>query len=1058
MLPTTTTYNFLSNGGEMGKLMREKDWSKTALGTPDTWPSSLKVMVSVMLENPFAMYIVWGDEYIQLYNDAYTPILGLEKHPHALGSSSSETFSEIWPIVEPMFKDVKEGNAVRHSEMGFQLQRNGRLEDCYFDFSYSPIRTENGEIGGVLVTTIETTQKMKYQSDLKESNDQLQFAIEATELGTFDLNPKTNKFTANDKLKELFGLCNTTEIEISTALDAIVDKDRNRVTAAIDTVLIYESGGKFDIEYTIRNYITKKESVVRAKGRVWFNEDKEAIRFNGTLQDITTQYLAEKEKQKLIAIIEASEEYIGLTGIDSTIQFINPAGLKMLGWDTYEGRTMMDCIYPPERIAAKKDFPQLLESEKEYNEIQFWNEKTGEPFWIQWNGIRIKDNYTDQVIGLATVSPNITERKKNEDKIRTSERNLRQMIVQAPIAIAILRGPEFIVEIANQKALELWGHSELEMLNKPLLLAMPELISQGIGEILNDVYTNGNQFSATELPIQLLRNTQLETFYISFSYEPLHDNDGNVSGIMAIGFDVSEQVHARQIVEASEEKLNIVINASELGTWEYNLKTNISICSDRCIEILGFKEERNVVHQQLLDNIHPDDLEIRKAAFELSYQTGILHYVARFIWEDKSIHWAELKGKVFYDSDGEPLVMMGTIRDISEERFFQQQLQEREQKFRLLADSMPQFVWTSDTLGELNYFNQSVFDFTGLTMQDIVEKGWIEIVHPDDRAKNIEEWTNSITTGKDFHLEHRFKKNNGDYRWQLSRATPQRDNNGNIQMWVGTSTDIQDQKMFTNELEKQVSERTAELNQKNIDLEKMNKELQSFAYISSHDLQEPLRKIQTFASRIIDKEKDNLSDFGIDYFHKIQTSANRMQTLIQDLLAYSRTSDNEKKFELTSLNDIIAETTSDLFEELEQSKGIIEVGNTCELNVVPFQLRQLLHNLISNSLKFAKADVSPYITITCDIKEPNALENKDFFNKEKYCHIRYTDNGIGFDQEYSEKIFELFQRLGGKEKYSGTGIGLAIVKKIIENHKGIITATSTLNMGAQFDIYIPLNL
>ncbi|MGO4820716.1 MULTISPECIES: PAS domain-containing sensor histidine kinase [unclassified Flavobacterium] len=1058
MQPTTTTYNFLSNGGEMGKLMREKDWSKTALGTPDTWSNSLKVMVSVMLENPFAMYIVWGDEYIQLYNDAYTPILGLEKHPHALGSSSSETFSEIWPIVEPMFKDVKEGNAVRHSEMGFQLQRNGRLEDCYFDFSYSPIRTENGEIGGVLVTTIETTQKMKYQSDLKESNDQLQFAIEATELGTFDLNPKTNKFTANDKLKELFGFCNTTEIEINSAIDAIIEEDKKRVIDAIDEVLVYESGGKFDIKYTIRNYVTQKESVVNAKGRVWFNEDKEAIRFNGTLQDITQQSLAEKEKQKLIAIIEASQEYIGLTGIDSTIQFINPAGLKMLGWDSYEGRTMMDCIYPSERVVAERDFPQLLESETEYNEIQFWNEKTGKPFWIQWNGIRIKDRITDQVIGLATVSPNITERKKNEEKIRTSERNLRQMIVQAPIAIAILRGPEFIVEIANQKALELWGRTELEIVNQPLMIGMPELISQGIGEILTDVYQNGTQFSATELPIQLLRDTQLETFYINFSYEPLYDNDGNVTGIMAIGFDVSEQVIARQKVEANEEKLNIVINASDLGTWEYNLKTDISICSDRCIEILGYKEERNVIHEQLLKNIHPDDLAIRKEAFERSYQTGILHYVARIIWEDDTIHWAELKGKVFYDTDEEPLVIMGTIRDISEERFFQQQLQEREQKFRLLADSMPQFVWTSDPSGVLNYFNQSVFDFTGLTAEGIAHNGWLDIVHPDDRPKNIEEWTKSITTGKDFLLEHRFRKHDGNYHWQLSRATPQRDEDGNIQMWVGTSTDIQDQKMFANELEEQVSERTAELNQKNIDLENMNKELQSFAYISSHDLQEPLRKIQTFASRIIDKEKDNLSDFGIDYFYKIQTSANRMQTLIQDLLAYSRTSNNEKKFELTNLNDIIVETTSDLFEELEQRKGIIEVGSTCELKVIPFQLRQLLHNLISNSLKFAKPDVSPYITISCTIEDANILEPNRFLDNEKYCHIQYTDNGIGFDQEYSEKIFELFQRLGGKEKYSGTGIGLAIVKKIIENHKGIITATSTLNMGARFDIYIPVNL
>src|SRR5690606_32477742 len=157
----------------------------------------------------------------------------------------------------------------------------------------------------------------------------------------------------------------------------------------------------------------------------------------------------------------------------------------------------------------------------------------------------------------------------------------------------------------------------------------------------------------------------------------------------------------------------------------------------------------------------------------------------------------------------------------------------------------------------------------------------------------------------------------GEYRWQLSRAIPQRDALGNIQMWVGTSTDIQDQKEFVNELEKQVQERTAELRDKNRELENMNKELQSFAYISSHDLQEPLRKIQTFSSRIMEKEHANLSDNGKDNFKRMQSAAKRMQTLIEDLLAYSRSSSSEHKFEVTSLHKIVSEVLDDMQEELQ---------------------------------------------------------------------------------------------------------------------------------------------
>lgn len=161
---------FLTGGGEMGKLMRSKDWSKTPLGDPDTWPQSLCTMVAVMLNNPFGMYIIWGDEFTQLYNDAFRPILGLNKHPQALGINPQETFAEIWDTIGPMFSDVMKGNAVSFADLKLSLNRNGFDEDCYFNFSYSPIKKEDGEVGGILVTVIETTEKVRITEALKESN------------------------------------------------------------------------------------------------------------------------------------------------------------------------------------------------------------------------------------------------------------------------------------------------------------------------------------------------------------------------------------------------------------------------------------------------------------------------------------------------------------------------------------------------------------------------------------------------------------------------------------------------------------------------------------------------------------------------------------------------------------------------------------------------------------------------------------------------------------------------------------------------------------------------
>ena len=249
-----------------------------------------------------------------------------------------------------------------------------------------------------------------------------------------------------------------------------------------------------------------------------------------------------------------------------------------------------------------------------------------------------------------------------------------------------------------------------------------------------------------------------------------------------------------------------------------------------------------------------------------------------------------------------------------------------------------------------------------------------------------------------------------------------------------------------------------DLENKNIELVQSNAELASFAYIASHDLQEPLRKIQTFASRIIEIDFNNLSQNGREHLKRMQNSAKRMQTLIDDLLTYSRTNTVEREFKSVDLGLLVEEVKGDLKEEIQQKNATIEADEMCKATVIPFQFRQLLYNLISNSLKFSSLQYHPQIKIQSQIVKGEKLNEERLSKENKYCHISIMDNGIGFEQQYSEKIFELFQRLHGKAQYNGTGIGLAIVKKIVENHKGIITAKSDTNQGATFDIYIPFSL
>jgi len=272
----------------------------------------------------------------------------------------------------------------------------------------------------------------------------------------------------------------------------------------------------------------------------------------------------------------------------------------------------------------------------------------------------------------------------------------------------------------------------------------------------------------------------------------------------------------------------------------------------------------------------------------------------------------------------------------------------------------------------------------------------------------------------------------------------------------------QKRKSEKRKLENIIGERNTELEQsyktleeKNVFLEKMNKELETFTFVSSHDLQEPLRKIKNFAAFLLDEEDKNLSKTGKDYLGRMQETVNRMQSLIEDLLAYSRVKNARYNFEKTDLSIISKEVIADFKEDIKEKKAVIKITGHCRANIIPFQFRQVMQNLISNSLKFTHAKRYSRIVIKCETVKGSILKIDNLLPGINYCHISVSDNGIGFDPQYKERIFEVFQRLHEFDEYRGTGIGLAICKRIIENHNGVITATGKLNKGSRFDIYIP---
>ncbi len=353
------------------------------------------------------------------------------------------------------------------------------------------------------------------------------------------------------------------------------------------------------------------------------------------------------------------------------------------------------------------------------------------------------------------------------------------------------------------------------------------------------------------------------------------------------------------------------------------------------------------------------------------------------------------------------------------------------------------WLWNLDS-DKINFSNNH-YRLLGCEPQSFgaTNENFLNFVHPEDYEMVKKAYEEIILNE---HLEtiyFRIIQKDGTIRFLKSSGKLLFDSYKNRNI-VGNTSDITEERLVNLAIEA-----------RNLELEQSNSELASFNHVASHDLQEPLRKIQTFISRFSDEDKANLSENAKGYFVKIEIALSRMRTLIDDLLLYSRANKSEKVFEKIDLNDIFENAKQELSQDISDKNASIESRGLPKLSIIPFQMQQLFVNLIGNSLKYSDPSRTPKIVI---LSEKILASDYPILSKpvsKHYYKIAFTDNGLGFEQEYAEKIFILFNRLHQSKNYLGTGIGLTICKKITENHYGYLSATGTLNKGATFNLFLP---
>ncbi|MFI5211754.1 MAG: PAS domain S-box protein, partial [Ignavibacteria bacterium] len=892
---------------------------------------------------------------------------------------------------------------------------------------------ESGKLQAINQICIDITEQKKAQEKILESENKYKNLASSAPVAVTRIILKTQEYDfVNDEFVRQSGYTmeEFNSLKMENLVEMIHPEDRAKVfnfykSWQEDTYL-----GTQHLEYRIVN---------RYKKVVWldtylyaeFDPTGEPRAINQVCVDITERKIAEvelSEKDKRFrALIENITDMISLVDEKGNIIYSSPSITNILGYAVEDliGRNINELINEEDAEEAKELFEKVLEKpDNIVNNVQF-RIKSNSGKWM-WNEATAHNLLNDPTIGAIVMNyRDITERKKAEQEILLQKSYFQQLFENSPEGIVILDNQDRILD-ANKGFERMFQFTSDEIKGKVLnSVIVPESLLEQATQMTLFVLKGEVIHRETER-----KRKDGSTVDVSILAYPIVLGENQI-GVYGIYSDITERKETEKALRNSEERYRAFVKQSTEGIWRFEFLEPVSVrlpvedqiknifkygylaeCNDVFAKMYGYESAGDIAGArigELLLESEPKNVEYLKSSILNGYKIDNVESIEKDKHDVRKIFVNNLVGIV----DNDQLVRLwGSKRDITDSKKAQEELSKTQFRLATLLKNL-QDVVLYETGGGKEFMSENVLEMLGYPSAKFQDRDFLKtITHPGD-WKSIDEktaeWQKAGSTGV-LNLEFRVRKADGRYIWVEYNMIKVK-NNGDSHL-SGVLVNITEHKS--------TEEKLTLLADK---LSQSNKELEQFAYVASHDLQEPLRMVASYIQLLQRRYKSQLSAEADEFISYAVDGVVRMKTLINDLLIYSRVNTKESPLEDVDCNKALQQSLTNLRASIEESSAEVIVENLPTVRANPLHMSQLFQNLISNALKFKKPDTKPVVKITA----------KHAGNE---WHFTVSDNGIGIDKEFSDKIFVIFQRLHNSAEYQGTGIGLAICKRIIEKLGG----------------------